>query len=74
MASLKVMKESEKWRSGRESERVVDHRPSGRGGKTPHTFGDDEHVAAESDGDVMMPAREPSALEVVETELPLMSS
>ncbi len=56
MASLKVMKESAKWRSGREAERVVSHRPSGRGGETPHTFGDDERVAAESDRDVMMPA------------------
>ena len=27
--------------------------PGGRGGEKPHTFGNDERVAAEDDGDVM---------------------
>ena len=37
----------------------------------PHTLGDNEGVAADGDGDVMMPAREASPLEVVEAKLPL---
>jgi hypothetical protein len=37
----------------------------------PHTFGDDERVAAEDDGDVVVPALEGAALEVVESELAL---
>ena len=35
----------------------------------PRTFGDDERVAAQDDGDVVMPTGEASALEVVEAEL-----
>src|SRR6266568_9341656 len=46
-------------------------RPSGRGGRTPHAFSDDERVAAEGDGDVVVPAREASSFEVVEPELAL---
>lgn len=65
------MKLSVKCRSGRERERVVGQRPSGRGGKTPHTFSDDERVAAESDGDVVVPAVETSSLEVVESKFAL---
>src|SRR5438445_367100 len=71
IASRIVMKESSKWRSGRDSERTVAFLPSGRGGKTPHTFGDDERVAADRDGYMMMPAGEASAFEVVEPELAL---
>src|SRR6266542_5239008 len=66
-----VMKLSAKCRSGREQLRVVAQRPSGRGGKTLHAFSDDERVAAEGDGDVVVPAREASAFEVVEPELSL---
>ncbi len=46
IASRMVAKLSAKWRSGRERLRVVFQRPSGRGGKMPHTFGNDERVAA----------------------------
>jgi hypothetical protein len=49
------MKLSEKCRSGRERLRLVSHRPSGRGGNTLQAFGHDERVAAEGDGDVMVP-------------------
>jgi len=66
-----VMKLSAKCRSGREWLRVVSHRPSGRGGKTLHTFSDDERVAAEGNGDVVVPALEASSLEVVEAQLAL---
>src|SRR6266496_3982795 len=69
--SRTVMKLSEKCLSGRERLRVVFHRPSGRGGEMPHAFSDDERVAAEGDGDVVVPAREASAFEVVEPELSL---
>lgn len=37
----------------------------------PHTFSDDERVAAKDDGDVVVPAGESSALIVIETELTL---
>src|SRR5256885_6069933 len=69
MASLKVMKLSAKCRSGRERERVVGQRPSGRGGKMPHAFSDDEREAAQGNRDVMVPASEASALEVIESQL-----
>src|SRR5512143_1132709 len=71
IASRIVMKESGKWRSGREVERSVRQRPSGRGGKTPNAFGDDEGVAAEGHGYVVVPGSEPAPFEVVETQLAL---
>src|SRR5829696_8638359 len=71
IASRMVAKLSSKWRSGRERLRVVFQRPSGRGGEMPHTFGNDERVAAQDDRDVMVPARKSSALVVVEPELAL---
>src|SRR5262245_4666236 len=37
----------------------------------PRAFGDDERVAAENDRDVMMPARIPSALVVIQPEFTL---
>ena len=37
----------------------------------PHPFGQDERVAAENDRDVMVPARKPPALVVIESELAL---
>ena len=37
----------------------------------PHTFGDDERVAAQDDGDVMVPAGEPPAFIVIESKLVL---
>ncbi len=66
-----VMKLSGKCRSGRERLRVVSQRPSGRGEITLHAFGDDERVAAEGDGDVVVPAAETPSFEVVEAELAL---
>ena len=69
IASRMVAKLSAKCRSGRARLRVVFQRPSGRGGEMPHTFGDDERVAAEDDRDVMMPAGKPTAFVVVEAEL-----
>src|SRR5678815_4013560 len=62
------MKLSWKCRSGRDRERVVFQRPSGRGGKTPHTFSDDERVAAKYDGDVVVPSLKSAAFIVVEAE------
>src|ERR1019366_9893528 len=69
MASRMVVKESAKWRSGRERVRTSGTSPSGRGGKMPHSLSDDEGVAAECDRDVMMPAGETASLEVVESQL-----
>src|SRR5271165_2530204 len=71
MASLTVMKESRKWRSGRARERMGLMAPSTRGGEMPHPFGNDERVAAEDDGDVVVPSGERTSLEVVEPELAL---
>jgi hypothetical protein len=71
MASRAQMKLSWKWRSGREELRVGLSLPSGRGGKTPHTFGNDERVAAESDRDVVVPGREVAAFVVVQAEFAL---
>jgi len=68
MASRIVANESSKWRSGRAIERVVVFLPSGRGGKMLRTFGNDERIAAENDGDVMMPAGKRAPLEVVKTK------
>ena len=71
MARRTVMNESAKWRSGRDRERTVATRPGGRGGKSADAFSDHEGVAAEDDGDVVMPAWEGPPLEVVEPELAL---
>ena len=62
------MKESAKWRSGRDRERTVRTRPSGRGGKSADAFSDHEGVAAQDNGKVMVPARKGTALEVIEPE------
>ena len=35
----------------------------------PHSFGNDERVAAENDTDVVMPPRERAPLEVIEAQL-----
>lgn len=43
----------------------------GARGKTPHAFRDEERVAAEDNGDVVVPAGESTPLVVVETELAL---
>lgn len=53
------------YRSRRRGDRA------GRGGKRTQSFGYDERVAAQHDGDVMVPAGERAALEVVEPELAL---
>ena len=71
IASLTVMKLSWKCRSGRERLRDAFHRFSGRGGEMPHTFGDDERVAAKDDGDMVVPTGESSTLVVIESELAL---
>ena len=64
------MKESWKWRSGRDRVRTVARRPSG-GGKSEGTFAGDERVAAEHDGHVMLPAAVAATFEVIEAELSL---
>src|SRR6185295_6149882 len=63
------MKESAKCRSGRDAERVVGTLPGGRGGKSPHPLSDDKGVAADDDGNVVVPSRKGAAFEVVEPEL-----
>src|SRR6202050_2632726 len=63
------MKESSKCRSCRAFDRITGTRPSARGGKMPQSFAEDERVAAEDNGDVVIPAAEGAALEVVESEL-----
>jgi hypothetical protein len=68
MASRAVMKLSWKWRSGREELRVGLSRPSERGGETPHVFGNNERVAAQSHGDVVMPAGEATAFIMVQAD------
>ena len=65
------MKESAKWRSGRDRERTVVTRPGGRGGKSADALSDHEGVAAQDDGNVMMPAREGPTFEMIEPELAL---
>ena len=66
-----VTKLSWKWRSGRAELRVVLCRPSGRGGKMPHAFGDNERIAAEDNGDMVMPPRKSTPFKVVEAEFAL---
>ena len=50
-------------------ERIVLHLASGRGGEVPRAFGDDERVAAQDDGDMVVPTGKRAALDVVEAEL-----
>src|SRR5262245_6866132 len=69
MANRIVMNESWKCRSGRARDRVIATGPSTRGGEMPHAFGNNERVAAEDDGYVMMPSGKRAPFEVVETEL-----
>src|SRR5690606_16872469 len=71
MASRTVMKESATWRCGRNAVRVGVIRPSGRGGEMPGMLGDDEGVAGQHHGDVVVPAREASSFVVVEPQLAL---
>src|SRR5271156_4156776 len=65
------MKESSKWRSCRAVERIARTRPSARGGKMPQALAGDERIAAEDDGDVVMPAAKGASLVVIEAELAL---
>ena len=51
-----VMKESGKWRSGRERVRTGFHFFSGRGGKSVGVFSDNEGVTEEDGGNVLVPA------------------
>ena len=71
MARRAVMKESAKWRSGRDVDRVVRICAFGRGGKSAGAFSDHEGITAEDDGDVVVPADEGAALEVIEPQLAL---
>src|SRR5580692_1166886 len=71
MARRAVMKESSKWRSCRAVERVARTRPSARGGKMPQALAGHERIAAEDDGDVVMPTAEGASLVVVEPQLSL---
>src|ERR1700679_2738201 len=71
MARRAVMKESSKWRSCRALERIARTRPSARGGKMPQALAEDERVAAENDGDVVIPAAEGSAFVVIQPQLAL---
>src|SRR5579863_7009442 len=71
MARRAVMKESSKWRSCRALERIARTRPSARGGKMPQLLAEDERVAAENDGDVVIPAAEGSTFVVVQPQLAL---
>src|SRR5580658_11132056 len=64
-------KESAKWRSGRRRERIVPTRPSGREGKKAKLLCDHEGVATERQGHVMLPSSPGTALEVIESQLPL---
>ena len=71
MARRAVMKESSKWRSCRAFERVARTRPSARGGKMPQALAEDERIAAENDGDMVMPATKGAPFVVIEPELAL---
>src|SRR5580704_2419463 len=71
MASRMVGKESAKCRSGRDGLRAMGTGPSRRGGGMPHALSDDEGVAADDDGDVVVPADPATSFEVVESQLGL---
>jgi hypothetical protein len=71
MATRTVMKESVKCRSGRRCERSSRRAPRAVRGKKAKLLGDDEGVATEREGDVMIPSTPASTFEVVEPELPL---
>src|SRR5580700_2259918 len=71
MASRAVTKESSKWRSCLALERIASTRPSARGGKMPQALAKDECIAAENDGDVVIPAAKGATFVVVQSELAL---
>ena len=75
MARRNVAKDDGKCRSGREGERVGRVRPLGCRGAAWKTVarppGGDERVAAQHDGDVVMPTPEAATFEVVEPQLAL---
>lgn len=54
MASLMVMKESSKWRSGRVCEPTAWRLRDALGGKMPEAFAHHEGIAAQNDCDVMI--------------------
>src|SRR5438552_18704105 len=66
-----VTNESGKWRSGREAVRTGRTLPSGRGGKTPHAFAEDECVAAQDTRDVVVPAGIAASFVVVQSQFAL---
>ena len=65
------MKESGKWRSGREGLRTSWTGFSSRGGKSGGAFGNDESKTRKGNGHVMVPTAKASPFEVVETQLAL---
>src|SRR5690606_34259479 len=65
MASLAVTKESSKWRSGRDAERVVGTGAFFRGGESAGAFRADKSLAAEHDRHVVMLTGVGPALEVI---------
>lgn len=67
IASLAVMKESAKWRSGLSVVRTVLTLASGRGGKSAGALGDNEGKTAERHGDMVVPPAESPALEMIKT-------
>src|ERR1019366_5549133 len=70
MARRAVMKESSKWRSCRAFERVARTRASARGGQMPQALVGNERIAAEEDGDGVLPAAKGAAPVVVEAQPP----
>ena len=65
------MIESSKCRSGRERDLIVLTRPSGLGGESPRSFGDEEGVTSEHTADVVLPSDVRATLEVVQAQLAL---
>ena len=65
------MKESAKWRSGRDGERTVAMCALGRGGKSADALGDHESIARQDNGDVVMPPCKGPTFEVIETQFAL---
>ena len=65
------MKESAKWRSGREAVRTSLTSPSGREGKKAMALGHREGVESERHRDMVVPAPKAATLEVVQSKLTL---
>ena len=70
-ASLAVLSESAKCRSGRERDLSAETLPSALGGKAPDAFGNQERKAAQDDRNMVVPTAIAPAFEMVEPELAL---